>query len=41
MTTVSNPKSKPPRAPVRVAFIRFRLGRMFSLSSVTRTSYRD
>ena len=31
MTTVSKPKSSPPSAPVSVAFIRFRLGRMGSL----------
>src|SRR6185437_6999750 len=28
ITTVSKPNSSPPSAPVRVAFIRFRLGRM-------------
>src|SRR5258708_38954299 len=32
ITTVSNPKSRPPSAPVRVAFIRFTLGRMVSCS---------
>src|ERR1035441_499758 len=40
ITTVSKPKSRPPRAPVRVAFIRLRFGRMARGSLISKPSYR-